>query len=470
MLIRFFLLWFLAVHAVAAELTITNARLLGSTDTTNIHIEAGRIVAMNGEPARENTESIDVAGATVMPGLIDSHVHLQSVPGAAFRRDDAHTRRELMHHHLRGYLANGVTTVLDTAIAAEALREVQAYLAHGGRGPRVLALGPTFHNPGGYLDGDSLSDYWGPRWRASASRDDVLRLFDEYAEIDGIVGTKVAISYGIGGPIDTWDTHTPAMRAVIAEENAARGASMYAHATEERAVEIALDMGIHALAHMIIEMPSAGLIERMRASGVYVITTISVLDSIGGREDQSRLVIPLVRMTVPDVELATARNPEAWTGFLTTLTLAANSWLPELLARWLASAYFTLDMVEGELGNQFEILMALHRTGIPIVVGTDSGSWPHFLNLFHGPTTVREMALMVRAGMAPMDVIASATRIPAEMLGISDDVGTIEVGKRADLIVVHDDPLENIAALGELDWVIQAGVAKRPADWMNMAR
>ena len=52
------------------------------------------------------------------------------------------------------------------------------------------------------------------------------------------------------------------------------------------------------------------------------------------------------------------------------------------------------------------------------------------------------------------------------MLGISDEVGTVEVGKRADLIVVSGDPLANISALEELDWVIQEGVAKRPTEWM----
>jgi imidazolonepropionase-like amidohydrolase len=144
----------------------------------------------------------------------------------------------------------------------------------------------------------------------------------------------------------------------------------------------------------------------------------------------------------------------------------AYPWLPEFLARWIGRAFFTLETVEDELDDQFEILMALHGSGIPIVVGTDSGSWPHFLNLFHGPTTVREMTLLVRAGMDPEDVIASATRIPAEMLGISAEVGTVEVGKRADLIVVSGDPLANISALEELDWVIQGGVAKRPTEWM----
>jgi imidazolonepropionase-like amidohydrolase len=112
------------------------------------------------------------------------------------------------------------------------------------------------------------------------------------------------------------------------------------------------------------------------------------------------------------------------------------------------------------------VTRTFHEAGIPIVVGTDSGSWPHFLNLFHGPTTLREMELLVEAGMKPNEVIASATRIPAEMMGIEDEVGTIEIGKRADLLILAGDPLEDISTLKTLLWVIKNGEARSPEDWL----
>jgi imidazolonepropionase-like amidohydrolase len=109
----------------------------------------------------------------------------------------------------------------------------------------------------------------------------------------------------------------------------------------------------------------------------------------------------------------------------------------------------------------------MHRAGIPIVAGTDSANWPVFINYFHGPSTILELELLQRAGLAPMDVICSATRITSEMMRKDDEIGTVEVGKRADLIVVPDDPLEELGALRKLSWSIQGGVAKTPAEWMQ---
>lgn len=118
------------------------------------------------------------------------------------------------------------------------------------------------------------------------------------------------------------------------------------------------------------------------------------------------------------------------------------------------------------VSNLQENLMLHHEAGVPIAMGTDSGGWPHMPNMFHGPTALREMELMAEAGMTPAEVLRSATVTPARMMGIENLVGTVEVGKRADLIVVRRDPLESISALRELEWVIKDGEPRRPAEWM----
>lgn len=87
-------------------------------------------------------------------------------------------------------------------------------------------------------------------------------------------------------------------------------------------------------------------------------------------------------------------------------------------------------------------------------------------NLFHGPTAIREMELMVEAGMTPEEVLRSSTVTPARMMGIEHLVGTLEVGKRADLIVVRGNPLEDIAALREIEWVMRNGEIRTPREWM----
>lgn len=464
---------FLIVTTVAAsELNIVNARLIDGNGSppylTSVEISHGVIVSIGG-PSRENAEQIDARGATVMPGLIDSHVHLQSTPGAVFRKDDDETRLELRKHHLAAYVASGVTTILDTAISSVALRDIQRYLAEGGVGPQVKALGPTFHTPGGYLDGDSLSDYWGFRWRASASIDDVVALFSEYEAIPNLVGVKVPIAYRVvPQTFDRWPSHSLEMREGIASESRKRNKPIYVHATEQRTIELALEMGAHALAHLPFFnfQPPDDLVRKLKSQNVFVITTISTADVLGMRHHPSRLDEPLVRLAVPPMELETAKNEEAWVQFSITVVQSIYPWMPTWLAQFYGNFLFSDAMVQYSVERMMMVLRTFREAGIPIVVGTDSGAWPHFLNLFHGPTTLREMELLVAAGMDPADVIASATKIPAEMMGIEKEVGTIEIGKRADLLILAGDPLEDISSLKSLLWVVKEGEARRPEDWL----
>jgi imidazolonepropionase-like amidohydrolase len=79
---------------------------------------------------------------------------------------------------------------------------------------------------------------------------------------------------------------------------------------------------------------------------------------------------------------------------------------------------------------------------------------------------ILELELLVKAGMTPLDAISSATRIPAEMMRKSTEIGTVEVGKRADLIVVQGDPLEDIRVFRKLSWSIKDGQARTPEEWM----
>jgi len=465
---------FVIASVAASDLDITNAMLIDGNGTppylTSIEVSNGVIVSIGGA-SRDKAEKIDAHGGTVMPGLIDSHVHLQSTPGAVFRKDDEETRLELQKHHLSAYLASGVTTILDPAISSVELRKVQNYLAEGGIGPQVMALGPTFHTPGGYLDGDSLSDYWGPRWRASASTDDVKALFSEYEGIPGLVGVKVPITTRVHPfAFDRWPSHSPEMREVIASESGKRNKPVYVHATEQRTYELALEMGAHAIVHLpfVNLQPPDALVRKMKSQGVYVITTISTIDVFETRHHKSRLSEPLIKLTVPPVELETAKNEEAWDRVLTTMIQSIYPWMPDWFARLYGYLIYSDAMLQFGVGRMLMVARTFHEAGIPIVVGTDSGAWPHFLNLFHGPTTLREMELLVEAGMEPAEVIASATRIPAEMMGLEQQVGTIEIGKRADLLILAGDPLEDISSLKSLSWVVKGGEARHPKDWLHV--
>ena len=133
-------------------LLLKNVRLIDGLGTRHhglqsLYIQDGFIMEIGRDIDRKDVRILDVGGATVMPGLIDAHVHLQSVPGSAFRKDSEETLQRYRYHQLRAYLACGVTTILDNAISAPMLRMFNDHLASGGIGPHLYALAPAFYPP-----------------------------------------------------------------------------------------------------------------------------------------------------------------------------------------------------------------------------------------------------------------------------------------------------------------------------------
>jgi imidazolonepropionase-like amidohydrolase len=465
-----------AAHLNSRSLLLKNARVIDGLGTVEkapqcIHIQDGEIVAIGRDLEVEGLPVLDVAGATVLPGLIDAHVHLQSVPGSAFRKDSDETLHKYRYHQLRAYLACGVTTVLDNAISAPMLREFQNYLAAGGVGPRLYALAPAFYPPGGYLDHDMLTPYWGPQWRPVGSREDILSLFDEYEGLKHIVGVKTMLETGFGKS-KIWPLHPPEIRKIIVEEASRRNLPVYVHAYKEKEQAVGLEMGAHTFVHsgFIFEQPKKDFLERLKAQGTYVTTTLSCsFDQMLVNFELGRLDDEFLRLTVPEELLQTARNLEAWDEYYDTFFKNSSpKWMPAFILKAITRMLNIERLIRSCLANASAAIVTMHQSGIPIVVGTDASSWPVFLNFFHGTSTIREIELLVGAGMPPVDVIASATRIPAEMMGLEQLIGTIELGKRADLVVVRGDPLKNVSALKSVAWTIKDGEAHTPEEWMSM--
>jgi imidazolonepropionase-like amidohydrolase len=114
-----------------------------------------------------------------------------------------------------------------------------------------------------------------------------------------------------------------------------------------------------------------------------------------------------------------------------------------------------------------DALQRIHQAGIPIVLGSDAACMPSALYDFHGFLTLRELELLGEAGLSPREAIKAATTTPAKMLGLSDEIGSIEVGKRADLAIVRDDPLTDLRAMRTIQWTVKDGVAHTPEEWMR---
>lgn len=444
------------------DLLIEHARLIDglggpAQEEMSVLISGGRIAQIGGQNVDRDVDTLDASGLTVLPGLVDSHVHLASVPGSVYRQDSAETMRELRRIHLRAYLACGVTTVLDTGISVDEAREIQSWLADGYSGPRVLFLSPVFTTPNGYMaEGTPSSGMFLP---PVSSPQEVEARFRESEDLHA-VGVKVFLESGFGA--NCWPTHSPEVREAIRQEAAKRQIPLYVHCIALADQRAALDMGACTLAHLG-PLGSDEILARLRLREhpIYVTSTLSIQDSLITHTEPERLDDPLVQLTVPSIELATARQPEATKLMFRTF------------ATWLSGD--TSDAaVDAGAGNARKTLAAwkvlarkLHDAGITIVVGTDSGNWPLMPSEFHGPTTLQEMQLLGEAGLPAMAVIQAATLIPSRMLGLSDEIGTVEVGKQADLMLVRGNPDEDLRALRNVAWTVKGGVARSPKEWMR---
>jgi imidazolonepropionase-like amidohydrolase len=102
-----------------------------------------------------------------------------------------------------------------------------------------------------------------------------------------------------------------------------------------------------------------------------------------------------------------------------------------------------------------ENVTKMHRSGVRIAVGTDAGGTVGFN--FQGYNTPWEVKILVECGLTPMEALVAATRNGAEVIGVADELGTIEPGKKADLLILSADPLENIENIRRIESVMQGG-------------
>ncbi|MDP2307138.1 MAG: amidohydrolase family protein [Pseudomonadota bacterium] len=450
----------LASLAFADDLLLTHARLWDGTgapvrEDVDVLIQGDRIAAIGPDlVAPEGARVLDISGATVIPGLIDSHVHLSMSPGAAWRSDSPEQEDASLRHHLRAYLACGVTTLLDPAVLPDAQARIDATLASGAPGPRYLTLGTPFSPPGGYVQAVI------PAFPSVATKAEVERQLDAVVA-QGVVGIKTTVEEGFGPRI--WPTYDDDVADAIRTGAAARGLRVYTHAAGPREQERAItELGATVLVHPP-ERHSARLVELAAASNVYEMTTLSILDSMRMGWRPERLDDPLLHLVVPAAELATARDPAVVRGFEDTMFATVYPGVPGkgLLARF----GFNERAIAHRLARTNRALRALRDAGVRIVMGSDSGNWPIIPFELHGPTSVREVELLVLAGFSPEEALVSATRTPARMLGL--EAGTLQPGRIADLLVVDGDPLADVRALRSLRYTVRGGQARTPAEWME---
>ena len=390
-------------------------------------------------------DTIDARGKFIVPGLIDTHVHFSQTgwvdgrPDALDLRDDfpyEQVEERLREHpevFQRAYLASGVTSVFDVGGFAWTVAMAHAAEANTDA-PHVSAAGPLL----------STLDYW---LNLPGERQ-FMFLADSSAAVQGVrylksIGAAAVKVWFIVSPGSDFEAMTRNVMAAGAEARR-QGLPLIVHATGLREAKVALQAGARLLVHSVMEAPvDAEFLSLARAGGAFYCPTITVIDGyarlpVAARTGKS----PAVDDPLGAVDSLT-RAHVAMTAGEARRVLGGS---PPLRDSLMNARHRFMD------GN----LLAVRRAGIPIATGTDAGN-PLTL---HGPAIFAEMEAMQRAGLTPAEVLRASTRDAARAMGRGDELGTIEKGKTADLLILDADPRRDVANLRKVRIVMRSGVAR----------
>ncbi len=414
-------------------------------------LRGGRIECAGGRarcPVPGGVETIDMRGLWVTPGLVDAHVHFAQTGWADGRPDSLDVRDrhpyEKVQAELRAsperffgaFLCSGVTAVFDVG-GYPWTWGLRARAESDTRAPHVEAAGPLL----------STRDHW-------------LNLPGErqFIYLSGAEAAREGVAYlavHASGAAKVWFLVTERpfeeLAAAVAEAGRAakeRGLPLIAHATGLREAKEALRAGARLLVHSVWDRPvDEEFLDLARRAGAVYCPTLIVRDGYTRlfRSVQSG-VAPVVDDPGGCVDSGTlarvASTPEAGRGKLT----------PEMQAR-LTRAGDQDRVAEANLAR-------VRAAGIPVAMGTDAGN-PLTL---HGPSVYAEMEAMQAAGLTPLQVLAASTSGGAQAMGRLKDLGTVEAGKIADLLVVGSDPTASIAAMRQIRYVVRGGVVRSAAE------
>lgn len=398
----------------------------------------------------------DLGGATVIPGLIDTHTHPWAVPGATLRADGPEQLEQARKRGFRAFLACGVTTVLDAGASLDAVATMQGWLAAGEPGPDYHFLGPVMGPTDGYVDAflpghpgiDDLP-------QAQAHLDRLVSL--------GALGAKLAIEAGYFLPV--LPMHSQDLRQQIAAAAAERDLPLFIHAQHREAHERALELKPRAVMHMVRE--SLGeLPQRYRDGDTALVSTLNLEEAPLLFADPADLDDPLARLVVPADQRDTATSRKGWRQFKRGMAQVSlphgRPWFQSLAGRLMPAQ----DYLRASRRHALHNAAAFHDAGVPLVMGSDSGAYDQIPFYFHGISSLREIAMLVQAGLSPQEALLAATRDAAAMLGLPDR-GRIAPGMVADLVVLAADPLQDPAALRTIQWTMHQGEMRTPRGWLE---
>jgi imidazolonepropionase-like amidohydrolase len=388
-------------------------------------IQKGRIVAAGPRSKikiPKGVEKFDAHGKTILPGLWDMHAHFEQVEWGPI------------------YLAAGATTVRDCGNEFEFITAVRDAIANGrGLGPRLLLAG--------IVDGS------GPLALGVARVDtpEQAKMWTDKYHDAGFQQMKIYSSVKLEEV------------KIIADEAHHLGMTVTGHVPEGLDAYQVIEAGQDQINHIqyIADImrpalpPNAPRFDRYKAAADI---------DVNSPESQKAIAFLVQHGTVVDPTLAlfeffTANTSKPAVSIEPGVAKVA----PELQAILtdVGPPSPATPMQEKTFAKDLVIVGALHRAGVPIVAGTDQTVPGHSLH--------REIELYVQAGFTPMEAIQAATVVPARVMGLDKELGTIEAGKRADITILGANPLESIRNIRQVEFVITNGAMYNCAElWRSV--
>ena len=383
-------------------------KLLGAT---TIRITDGKVASV-GEVSTPAEKVIDLSQHTCLPGLIDMHVHLtsQSSPRSYIERFTLNKADFAFRaaHYAKKTLKAGFTTVRNPGDDGTVTKSLRDAIAQGlVAGPRIFTAGKSLATTGGHADpsngyredlmGDPHAKEGVVNGAAEAMRA-VRQRYKEGADFIKITATGGVLSTAKSGQNPQFTEEELSALVATAKDY---GFKVAAHAHGAEGMKRAIRAGVDSIEHGTL-MDDEGR-RLMKKMGTYLVPTILAGEFVAKKAEIDGYFPEIVR-------------PKA-----------------------------------REIGPQLkENFRKAHEMGVNIAFGTDSGVSAHGDN-------AQEFKLMVDAGMTPMEAIVSATVSAADLLGESETLGSIEVGKHADIVAVAGNPLEDITLLEDIRFVMKGG-------------
>src|ERR1035441_4336382 len=392
----------LAAPPVApGRLWLTNARLFDGTGAAiraaaAVLVSDGVIERVGGasEAAPEGARVIDLAGRTLIPGLINVHVHVQGrqpVPAHGAEPVMAGTSAHFLQASLRDSLRMGTTTLRNVGSQAQQPQEARQAMRYGAfRGPRLLTCGLIISAtaPGGRFYGAMYREADGPQEIRKAVREQ-LRAGADFVK----VMSTGARSNELEDPEPT--QLTDAEFAALVDEAHRMGVKVAAHAEGLAGTAAAIEHGMDTIEHGMYLNQRPELLEAMAAGGQVLVPTLSGCYGVGA-------FAPAIAPDGPELE-------------------------PEMLPSIVALAHHNLEQ-----GTRS--LRAARAAGVKIALGSDRDG-------LSGEDTALELMRMVHHGLSVPEALAAATQTAAQALGLEDRLGTVQAGRLADLVVLDGDVL-----------------------------